>query len=172
MLRAHRRGQECRQSPQVSTPTFPREGHVGDPSSIQSTSERLRHGPCWPRSWVGSAGSADLEHSSKCVLLRLIWRYGPRGSYGPADESVGQLAGSDVLPARPLASSNMSHCATSASMWNNLCMESLDGLKLKPDSGHPRGRSSSNWFRIVGDKIKPDSGHPDGRSSSNWYRLT
>jgi hypothetical protein len=22
-----------------------------------------------------------------------------------------------------------------------------------------------------GDKIKPDSGHPNGRSSSNWFRM-
>lgn len=46
-----------------------------------------------------------------------------------------------------------------------------DGSKVKPDGGHPQGRSSSNWFRIVGTKIKPDSGHSDGRSSSNWFRI-
>ena len=49
--------------------------------------------------------------------------------------------------------------------------EGYDRAKVKPDSGHPEGRSSSNWFRIAGTKIKPDSGHPEGRSSSNWFRI-
>ena len=48
---------------------------------------------------------------------------------------------------------------------------SLDGAKLKPDSGHPGGRSNANWFRIVGEKLKPDSGHPEGRSNANWFRI-
>lgn len=47
----------------------------------------------------------------------------------------------------------------------------LSGRKIKPDSGHPEGRSNKNWFRIVGDKIKPDSGHPDRRSNKNWFRI-
>jgi hypothetical protein len=49
--------------------------------------------------------------------------------------------------------------------------QELDGAKIKPDSGHPEGRSSRSWFRIVDDKIKPDSGHPEGRSSRNWFRI-
>ncbi len=47
----------------------------------------------------------------------------------------------------------------------------LNGHKLKPDSGHPDGRSNANWFRIRGDKVKPDSGHPNGRSNANWFRI-
>jgi len=42
---------------------------------------------------------------------------------------------------------------------------------LKPDSGHPGGRSSVSWFRIVGDKVKPDAGHPDGHSSAAWFTI-
>jgi hypothetical protein len=29
-------------------------------------------------------------------------------------------------------------------------MNKFDGRKLRPDSGHPEGRSHSNWYRIGG----------------------
>ena len=56
-----------------------------------------------------------------------------------------QAARSRVLPARPLASSNISHCATLSEHVEHLCMETLDGLKLKPDSGHPRWAFEFEW---------------------------